>query len=342
MTIILSLLPAGFAILVLGYLLRGLYRFFFRKQILERLQRSAQVKEIDVINDAIKSNDYTRFEREVTEADTAHLNAVNWDKDALALLNTRVMVERYERENSSSARAHLIAGTYATYAAWEARGSGYASTVSHESFKQFDELLQEAKSSLHKALELDRELIPAHAGLLQVYKGLGDDSAAAQTFSAAKKIAPSNLSYHLTRLDHLNAKWGGSDEKMFAFARTNAEADETGVLNGLIAAAHQGVWMSLEQDAAKKYFSQTAVRKELLEAAKPLLKFRVPFTTEKDKQRLLALNYLAFALSMANRRRHARKAFKRIGSQWTTAPWNSLSYEQPAKAFLTHKRWAGA
>lgn len=342
MSLLISLLPAGLFILLVFWAVRALYRYVFRNQILNRLERRAKDTDELAIADAIRAKDYVAFEHLIKTLDVNYSHVVSWGDDVLGLLDTDVMIQRYERENPNDARAFLMSGTYLIYKAWQARGSGYASTVSEESFRQFHQYLGEASVALDKSLALDKQVMPAYQGLLTVYKGLGHDNAAEDTLQAARAIDPAHLGVHLTRLDHLNAKWGGSDDRMFGFARSMAASDETGVLGGLIAAAHHDYWFSLERDHAKKYFNRSDVRKELVQAAKPLLKFRFPPVAETDRQRLMALNYLAFTLSLANRNRLARKAFKRIGSGFTKAPWNSLNYEQPARAYLKFKRWAGA
>ena len=77
-----------------------------------------------------------------------------------------------------SAYAHLVRGEHLIGFAWEARGSGWANTVSDEGWRLFAERLSLARAALERAAELDPTLSLVPAALITVGRGQGDSMAA--------------------------------------------------------------------------------------------------------------------------------------------------------------------
>jgi hypothetical protein len=104
--------------------------------------------------------------------------------------------------------------------AWEARGNGFADTVSAEGFRLFTERLTEAGRVLEEAWEVS----PGHSRtatlMLTVEKGVGGDRESMETwFRRALEADGNNGLACWYKLDWLDPKWHGSTKKLFAFGR---------------------------------------------------------------------------------------------------------------------------
>lgn len=104
--------------------------------------------------------------------------------------------------------------------AWEARGSGYADTVSEEGFQTFHTTLDRAPEPLLAAADA-LPTDPAPWDALQWYAiGWSLDRADADVFwRNAVERCPTLYPAHYGRLQYLAEKWHGSHDEMFAFAR---------------------------------------------------------------------------------------------------------------------------
>jgi hypothetical protein len=123
-----------------------------------------------------------------------------------------------EKEPRRRATALVFKGGYYVDYAWEARGGGYADTVTPEGFKMMGERLELASEALNKAFDLNPNDPGAATVMLVVELGQnkGKD-VMEQWFARAMKADPDNYKACLQKLYYLEPKWHGSREEMIAF-----------------------------------------------------------------------------------------------------------------------------
>jgi hypothetical protein len=125
-------------------------------------------------------------------------------------------------------------------AAWEVRGGGRASTVTADAARVFHQILEEADEVGYRALELDDGNPIAAVARLTSGRGLGlvNDEWRAR-FAVARQVRPTLYLAHTQMLQALCAKWYGSAERMFDFARRTAEQAPVGdPVGAVLAIAH--------------------------------------------------------------------------------------------------------
>jgi tetratricopeptide (TPR) repeat protein len=104
--------------------------------------------------------------------------------------------------------------------AWEARGSGWANTVTPEGARQFELRLLEAWRELEKAVRINPSDWIAHAYLLDAAKGLGlPREFVEEHFQAAVKLRPRYPKAYQAKMEYLRPRWNGSPEEMLDFGR---------------------------------------------------------------------------------------------------------------------------
>jgi len=137
----------------------------------------------------------------------------------------------YPEPDDPETAADVLAllGTTLVERAWLVRGNGLASTVSGKSFGHFHTLLEEADHALVEALRL----VPGHpaAATKRLATALGAGAPEDEwweRFGVARQVRPTLYPAHRLMLTSRCAKWYGSDEAMFRFAREVAAAAPPG------------------------------------------------------------------------------------------------------------------
>lgn len=119
----------------------------------------------------------------------------------------------------------LIAGLFLVNYAWDARGDGFAGTVTADGSHLFEERLEEAERRLIKAWELDKTNSQAAARLLYVCIGLGRDrDVMEEWFRKALEANPNETSAYIGKIDFIHPKWHGSTEELLEFGRQMAKS----------------------------------------------------------------------------------------------------------------------
>ncbi|MEV4623136.1 DUF4034 domain-containing protein [Asanoa sp. NPDC049573] len=230
-----------------------------------------------------------------------------------------------------------VRGAYAIGWAWEARTAARAKYVSKERFQEFFRRLRLAEDDLDAAIALDPDDVTARSFLVLSARGrqVPKDEAAAR-FEAVVSRYPHHRFAHEHRLQYLCHKWFGSDEEMFAFARTASAAAPAGnLLGALIPDAH--VERSMEASAGD-YWASPAVADELRAAAARSV-FHASFTRRPGW--VWAMNLFAYAFSMTGDRQAAAACFDALGDRVTEYPWTyDTVLARPEKAYAKHRQRA--
>jgi len=94
--------------------------------------------------------------------------------------------------------------------AWDARGSGYANTVTPQGWKLFGERIALARKLLDEAWKLDPNCCDAATAMLTVMKAQSRPRAEMEMwFKRAMKLDPCNKQACIRKMDFLDPKWGG-------------------------------------------------------------------------------------------------------------------------------------
>jgi hypothetical protein len=111
-------------------------------------------------------------------------------------------------------------GVFNIHWAWDARGGGWANTVTQDGWRLFGQRLNDAATALEKAWELDPSNAEAATNMITVELGQGQGRPRMEKwFKRAINADPDNLTAYNHKLYYLEPKWHGSQEDMLAFGR---------------------------------------------------------------------------------------------------------------------------
>lgn len=113
-----------------------------------------------------------------------------------------------------------VQGSFLSTYAWDARGGGWADTVTEPNAKLFSERLAEAETAFEKAWKLDPKNALAPTKMITVAMGLGQPRARMEIwFERAMQAEPDNYAACHYKLFYLEPKWLGSEKEMLDFGR---------------------------------------------------------------------------------------------------------------------------
>ncbi|MDY3553673.1 hypothetical protein R5W24_002778 [Gemmata sp. JC717] len=112
-----------------------------------------------------------------------------------------------------------VRGAFLIRYAWDARGYGYANTVTPDGWRQFSERLAEAEEALTAAHERDPNRPHAATSMLTVCMGRSHPRDEMERwFERAMRADPDNAQACATKVESLHPKWQGSQEEYLGFA----------------------------------------------------------------------------------------------------------------------------
>jgi hypothetical protein len=211
---------------------------------------------------------------------------------------------------------------YISYA-WDARGSGWGSTVTEEGWKKFNERLRLAEQHFIHACELDPQDPRAPASLITIARGLGYDSGYMEKwFKQAVEADPKYYGAYKNKLTYLMPKWQGTREEMFAFARECAANPPKGSRVALILMdAHKEMayrWADSTGKKWREYYQEPGVWEEL----KPV--YERYFQEHPDS--ISDRNHCAKIAFWAHDYKEAVRQFEVIGKDIDKECWGSEQY----------------
>jgi len=241
-----EILPGAWILTFPFRLMRGAYRRFFRKSITNRLVQKNRSNDITAIEKAIAENDYPTFNELCQQLEPEILSQVDWFSKNLDQNTVEVFIQKFQAHHRNLEKAYWLNAMYLVKKAWEARGGGYAETVTRKNYELFSQFLREAKTEAEQSLSLNPNYVQSYQALIRISLGLDSKQNAIEAFEAGKLIEPQDSKIHFELLNALTKKWLGSTEEMFEFARSHYSEDRSSSLNGLIAAAHIEHWIQLD------------------------------------------------------------------------------------------------
>jgi hypothetical protein len=233
--------------------------------------------------------------------------------------NVISILDYYAEQSPNSYLPFLAQGDFYTNYAWQARGSGYANTVSKEGWEKYGERLGVAEEFLLRAYELNPTDPRAPSELMTIAKALSyEPEEMEKWFKTAIAVDPRYYRPYTNKLNYLMPKWYGSKEEMFAFARQCSETSPAASRVGLILLdAHDEMfWRSGDtKEERKKYYQQPHVWGEIKVTYKEFL--------GKHPDSRWDRNFLAKSACRALDYEEARRQFEIIGDNFEEEVWGS-------------------
>ena len=242
-----------------------------------------------------------------------------------------------EGDPDSSLALAYKGGFYTDYA-WDARGSGWADTVTPEGGKLFRERLAVAAECLTKACAADPSNSEAMIRMIEVAAGQDLPRSDMEAwFNAAVRANPDCLAAYEVKLWYLQPRWHGSSEEMVAFGGQcvmkvlqNPEI-EPGIAT-IIAKAHDYVVQELRDQSENAhdsitlepwYWSRLGVWQTVQLGYSLILKRR-PFS------RLYKSEYAHYAVE-CQQWETANRLFRELGDELAAAPFGGAGQAFAAK-----------
>ncbi|HXT12992.1 MAG TPA: hypothetical protein VN873_15630 [Candidatus Angelobacter sp.] len=160
-----------------------------------------------------------------------------------------------------TAAAYYLKARFYYRFAWQARGGGYANSVTEEGWKGFKENLAIADAAYRKAWSLNPKdvRIPTQMIEMTVSEQL-DRKEMEQWFQRAMRLNTNNYDACSEKLRYLRPEWYGSRDDMLAFGRECAASTTWGGRVPLILVdAHYDCAVSLPQEDRAAYWKQPDV-----------------------------------------------------------------------------------
>lgn len=237
--------------------------------------------------------------------------------------------------------ALLVSGARHVEWAWQARGRYGASSVSEDQWKVFRERLLVAEAQLFEVAEREPSWATPWYFLQVCGRGLQvGQEVAERRFEATCRRAPGHVAAHRQHLQQLCAKWGGSQERMHAFARDASLAAPDGSgLGQLVAQAHLEDWLEAGGDPDSTALHAPDVVRALHEAGARSV-HHPAFVRHGDWA--VGVNTFALAFSLAGENEAARAMFRMVHKLPTEMPWRYLDGRSPVVPFLAWRARVGA
>jgi hypothetical protein len=172
-----------------------------------------------------------------------------------------------------SAHTHLLRGTYYVHYAWQARGGGYAKTVSPENWRLFEERLAEAEKSLEKAWERDPSILRTALDMLYVQRGRnGSREKMELWFQRGMTINSNSVELCREKMIYLDPRYFGTAKEQLEFGRQCLNSTTWGGDVPLaMVSAHENIAFLLPAERRKDYWGDPAVWRDVQAACEKLL-----------------------------------------------------------------------
>lgn len=211
----------------------------------------------------------------------------------------------------------LVRGRHSIIWAWQARSERTASSVKADGARLFWERLERAETDLAEAARCAPDDAGPWVLLLTVARGLSQGVPRLhQLYAEAQQRCPWHQEAHRAMIQGLAAKWGGSTEEMFEFARdVSVRAPDGWGVHTVLAEAHIEGWLEAEQK--ESYWQRPGVRAEILAAAARSIDVPHPRDSPWTRRNR---NQFAFCYYRLKEHDRLSREFALIGPT-VTSPW---------------------
>ena len=224
------------------------------------------------------------------------------------------LVQTWGQRNPNSVTAIIaLAESYASYA-WDARGDGFANSVSESGWKLFGERMEKAKAILDKNSALAAKCPDWYIAMQKIAQGQSWElPQTTALFEQAAKFEPEYSYYYRIYASNLLPKWSGQDGDAARFAE--------GVANRVGGAAGDILYFQIAeviacgcQEPEFNHFSWPRIQRG--------------FTALEKKYGVSMFLVNSFALMAVNSQDWvaADAAFKRIGDNWSEEKWTTEAW----------------
>jgi hypothetical protein len=196
---------------------------------------------------------------------------------------TAPLFDQLQKSNVDKSTVLTIQGGFNKNYAWDARGSGWANTVTDQGWDLMRQRLLKAQNALEEAWQLDPTDYQAANEMINVELGQGQSRDRMELwFNRAMNVFPDDYAACSNKLYYLEPKWYGSEQAMIDFGREClAQANWRSriplvVVDAYWAAARYGPngW---QQQVDPKYFQEnTAAWNDIAAAYDGCLKYSIP------------------------------------------------------------------
>lgn len=233
-------------------------------------------------------------------------------------------IEKLPEKYPDSATAWLIRGAHTIEWAWTARGGEYAATSSGDAEALCLERLEQAEADLLHATRLrEGDPTPWSQLVITSYGQRRDFKETCDRFDEGDQQTPWLHLAHLSMLQAACAKWGGTNDTMFLYARDVAARAPTGSpCFDVIPLAHIEKWRDgrkVEPELTLgAYLAGPSVAAEISEAAVKSVEAK---NFDDSRSGVIARNAFAFVFEEMGESDRARAQFHRIGPRASEYPW---------------------
>jgi hypothetical protein len=221
------------------------------------------------------------------------------------------LLERWQKQNPSSITVPIaLAESYVRYG-WDARGGGFADSVSESGWKLMAERAAKARAILEEKAELAKKCPDWYLAMQMVAQAQSWDLAQVRAlFEKAAAFEPGYQYYYRTLADYLQPKWSGEEGDAAEFAEEAANrvgGDDGDILyfwiaDAIVCGCQDPVYTHFSWPRAQKGF--TAMEK-------------------KYGSSMLFVNSYALMATNSDDMVAADPAFKRIGDEWDKDRWGT-------------------
>ncbi|WP_456820098.1 hypothetical protein [Cellulomonas sp. URHB0016] len=261
----------------------------------------------------------------------AHLLSATADHDARyarvvgladAALRRRTWLDTWLREHPSDPQALAVRAQLAAAYAWSVRGSAYEVQDPSRWF----EAIHDAEAIVREAVAAAPADPSPRTTLVLIARGQQvDHDELDRRLADVLALAPQHLAAHEHALQYKAAKWFGSTDEMFTFARAaSAQADPGSALNLLVVTAHVEHWLALSGKSshlASKHMEAPATRAEITAAVD---RWRAGDGGPSPVGRAAAHNLLAFAYWLAEQPDEAVEHLAVTRERLSDMPWGMV------------------
>lgn len=239
--------------------------------------------------------------------------------------------ERPNDPNVLALRAHA-----ALQRAWEYRGAEWEA----KDPERFLETLDDAEALAREALVADPTDPCPYATLVALARGQQVDPAELdRRLAALRAVVPDHVQGHEQALQYKCAKWFGSSEEMFAFAReASSRARPGSSLNLLIVVAHLEHWADLSTRSTGRADAHMAAEPVRAEIAEAVRRWESGVDGPSPVGRAQGHNLLAFTSWLAKDPAAARPHLARTREHLATWPWGVVG--EPREVHAQVQAWS--